>query len=60
MIGFSLHGVSVLPILRGAHLPEKDFGPVIGQYRDFFSAAVTRNPVINIIGSIFSTSDIPG
>ncbi len=43
---------------RRAHIPKNHSVPVIGQYCNFFSAAVMRNPVINI-GSMFATTDIP-
>ena len=45
-------------ILRGIYLPKNNIVLVIGQYHDFFSAAVMRNPVINI-GPMIATSDIP-
>jgi dipeptidyl aminopeptidase/acylaminoacyl peptidase len=48
----------VFSVPRGAYIPKNNFLLVIGQYRDFFSAAVMRNPVINI-GSMLATTDIP-
>jgi dipeptidyl aminopeptidase/acylaminoacyl peptidase len=55
MVGFSLRTVSVFLYHEEPIYPTV---LVIGQYCNFFSAAVMRNPVINV-GSMFATSDIP-
>ena len=55
--GFLSAQCECLPISR-VHSSDYNVVLVIGQHHEFFSAAVMRNPVINI-GSMFSTSDIP-
>ena len=53
----SLRTVSTLSCSTVPSINLKYF-KVIGQFPDFFSAAVMRNPVISV-GEMFATTDIP-